>query len=178
MYVCVYRHVFHKGCVDEWLLVNASCPTCRKGINEHTSENTAVISPMLTHTNTNSNNVSTDNNNSNNSNTNVNTSMNMPVNTHHMDDASMMSNIRRRPYMPMEMDTYINSNVNNSNNSNNSNNNSNFNIPYMNLNQILNDVDVNTTNSNINSSNNNSNNANNNGNNNMFRIIGRRNNNV
>jgi E3 ubiquitin-protein ligase RNF38/44 len=27
-------HFFHKDCVDEWLGVNASCPTCRAGINE------------------------------------------------------------------------------------------------------------------------------------------------
>lgn len=26
------HHIFHKQCVDEWLRVNASCPTCRKRI--------------------------------------------------------------------------------------------------------------------------------------------------
>ena len=26
------RHLFHKQCVDEWLRVNASCPTCRMNI--------------------------------------------------------------------------------------------------------------------------------------------------
>lgn len=26
------NHIFHKGCVDEWLRVNASCPTCRFNI--------------------------------------------------------------------------------------------------------------------------------------------------
>eukprot|EP00644_Phytophthora_capsici_P001339 jgi/Phyca11/542817/estExt2_Genewise1Plus.C_PHYCAscaffold_100213 len=25
-------HHFHKECVDEWLLVNSTCPTCRKSI--------------------------------------------------------------------------------------------------------------------------------------------------
>jgi hypothetical protein len=28
------EHYFHKGCVDEWLKVNASCPTCRYAIVE------------------------------------------------------------------------------------------------------------------------------------------------
>jgi len=28
----VCKHMFHKQCVDEWLRVNASCPTCRTGI--------------------------------------------------------------------------------------------------------------------------------------------------
>jgi len=23
------KHLFHRACVDEWLHVNASCPTCR-----------------------------------------------------------------------------------------------------------------------------------------------------
>lgn len=27
------QHLFHKDCVDEWLRVNASCPTCRKKIS-------------------------------------------------------------------------------------------------------------------------------------------------
>lgn len=26
------KHIFHRTCVDEWLRVNASCPTCRQGI--------------------------------------------------------------------------------------------------------------------------------------------------
>mmetsp|Transcript_19251 Transcript_19251/g.19386 ORF Transcript_19251/g.19386 Transcript_19251/m.19386 type:complete len:360 (+) Transcript_19251:104-1183(+) len=26
------KHIFHKQCVDEWLRVNASCPTCRTGM--------------------------------------------------------------------------------------------------------------------------------------------------
>lgn len=29
---CDTRHHFHKGCVDEWLLLNASCPICRASI--------------------------------------------------------------------------------------------------------------------------------------------------
>ena len=30
-------HMFHKQCVDEWLRVNASCPTCRKRIIDENS---------------------------------------------------------------------------------------------------------------------------------------------
>lgn len=31
------KHIFHKSCVDEWLAVNASCPTCRQSIFAPTS---------------------------------------------------------------------------------------------------------------------------------------------
>jgi len=37
------KHLFHRACVDEWLQVNASCPTCRKLIfppNNSNSSNT------------------------------------------------------------------------------------------------------------------------------------------
>jgi len=34
------NHIFHKQCVDEWLRVNASCPTCRKPIFEQPGEGT------------------------------------------------------------------------------------------------------------------------------------------
>ena len=30
--VLPYAHHFHKECVDEWLLVNSTCPTCRKSM--------------------------------------------------------------------------------------------------------------------------------------------------
>lgn len=30
-------HLFHQNCVDEWLRVNATCPTCRKSIREEPS---------------------------------------------------------------------------------------------------------------------------------------------
>ena len=33
--VLTCKHLFHRACVDEWLLVNASCPTCRKLIFPH-----------------------------------------------------------------------------------------------------------------------------------------------
>jgi hypothetical protein len=32
------KHMFHKSCVDEWLHVNASCPTCRTALFENTQE--------------------------------------------------------------------------------------------------------------------------------------------
>lgn len=33
------KHIFHKQCLDEWLRVNASCPTCRKSIFNDTNTN-------------------------------------------------------------------------------------------------------------------------------------------
>jgi len=58
-------HIFHKQCVDEWLRVNASCPTCRKRIIEGpepvTSNNpTATTNPINT-TNTTANTVTIEN---------------------------------------------------------------------------------------------------------------------
>eukprot|EP00602_Paraphysomonas_sp_CaronLab_P000885 CAMPEP_0185031734 /NCGR_PEP_ID=MMETSP1103-20130426/19358_1 /TAXON_ID=36769 /ORGANISM="Paraphysomonas bandaiensis, Strain Caron Lab Isolate" /LENGTH=186 /DNA_ID=CAMNT_0027567357 /DNA_START=595 /DNA_END=1155 /DNA_ORIENTATION=- len=35
------KHVFHSQCVDEWLRVNASCPTCRMSIFHNDLENGA-----------------------------------------------------------------------------------------------------------------------------------------
>ncbi|KAG7394761.1 hypothetical protein PHYBOEH_004689 [Phytophthora boehmeriae] len=36
-------HHFHKDCVDEWLLVNSTCPTCRKSIfDSSTGDGTAT----------------------------------------------------------------------------------------------------------------------------------------
>ncbi|TMW67404.1 hypothetical protein Poli38472_011024 [Pythium oligandrum] len=32
------EHHFHKECVDEWLIVNSTCPTCRKSIYEGTGD--------------------------------------------------------------------------------------------------------------------------------------------
>jgi hypothetical protein len=32
--VLTCRHTFHRACLDEWLRVNASCPTCRTSIFE------------------------------------------------------------------------------------------------------------------------------------------------
>ena len=31
------KHIFHKSCIDEWLVVNATCPTCRAPIHEGTA---------------------------------------------------------------------------------------------------------------------------------------------
>ena len=28
------KHLFHKSCIDEWLVVNATCPTCRAPVIE------------------------------------------------------------------------------------------------------------------------------------------------
>lgn len=33
------KHIFHRPCLDEWLRVNASCPTCRTSIFESTDRN-------------------------------------------------------------------------------------------------------------------------------------------
>jgi hypothetical protein len=35
------NHVFHKQCVDEWLRINASCPTCRKRIVDDPPDDTS-----------------------------------------------------------------------------------------------------------------------------------------
>jgi hypothetical protein len=32
------EHHFHKDCVDEWLVVNSTCPTCRKSIYDGGSD--------------------------------------------------------------------------------------------------------------------------------------------
>ncbi|TDH71890.1 hypothetical protein CCR75_002674 [Bremia lactucae] len=37
-------HHFHKECVDEWLLVNSTCPTCRKSIFDVSSSGGATVS--------------------------------------------------------------------------------------------------------------------------------------
>lgn len=33
--ICFDRHVFHKGCVDQWLLEQRSCPMCKLDILKH-----------------------------------------------------------------------------------------------------------------------------------------------
>lgn len=45
--VLTCKHMFHRQCLDEWLRVNASCPTCRTSIFESTSsDDAAASSPM------------------------------------------------------------------------------------------------------------------------------------
>jgi E3 ubiquitin-protein ligase RNF38/44 len=39
------KHIFHKNCVDEWLRVNASCPTCRKSIFEESDAGSSSGGP-------------------------------------------------------------------------------------------------------------------------------------
>jgi ribosomal protein S27E len=39
------HHMFHRQCVDEWLRVNASCPTCRKSILPDTGGTPAAPAP-------------------------------------------------------------------------------------------------------------------------------------
>ena len=33
------KHLFHKSCIDEWLVVNATCPTCRASISDEHGPN-------------------------------------------------------------------------------------------------------------------------------------------
>eukprot|EP01036_Dinobryon_divergens_P032586 gene32586-42204_t len=40
------KHIFHKECLDEWLRVNASCPTCRKRILDDTPLSSTSISTL------------------------------------------------------------------------------------------------------------------------------------
>lgn len=47
--VLTCKHVFHRGCLDEWLRVNASCPTCRTSIFDNTDSGeqlTETTSPV------------------------------------------------------------------------------------------------------------------------------------
>jgi hypothetical protein len=72
------QHMFHQACVDEWLRVNANCPTCRKRIDGGDDETDPLHStPYQTTTtpNATTNTVSsTGNNNNSNNNNNTNSS--------------------------------------------------------------------------------------------------------
>jgi hypothetical protein len=53
------KHTFHKQCLDEWLRVNASCPTCRKSIynDENNPNNTSNHTTLLPSNNNNQGNI-------------------------------------------------------------------------------------------------------------------------
>jgi E3 ubiquitin-protein ligase RNF38/44 len=64
------KHIFHKQCLDEWLRVNASCPTCRKSIfndNNNNSNSNSNSSNSSNNSNDRINIGSSSNNNNNNS---------------------------------------------------------------------------------------------------------------
>ena len=63
------KHTFHKQCLDEWLRVNASCPTCRKSIfNDDNSNSNSNNNSSNSSNNSNDRIIIGSNNNNNNNN--------------------------------------------------------------------------------------------------------------
>jgi len=54
------RHHYHRECVDEWLLLNKTCPFCKRPIDEEDQEETKNDSTNTNTQNTTNNNTDTD----------------------------------------------------------------------------------------------------------------------
>ena len=50
--VCVFRHEFHKKCVDPWLKIKQNCPMCKSSItsspSNHSTNRPSAVEPAAT----------------------------------------------------------------------------------------------------------------------------------
>ena len=40
---CDIRHYFHTACIEQWLMINASCPLCKSAVTPEEIERVAIM---------------------------------------------------------------------------------------------------------------------------------------